>query len=621
MNRDPERRQRATSDVTSARRRGRTPVMEVLEGRTLLSGFYTGVSTVRPVESTGGLYTFSVSGPGLLNVKRAAHGQFAVTLLGTTAASTLNETLTLPRFHKTGGTLPIASIRVVSGSVGSIDLPDATLNGSITPLAGSLSALSLGAIGTNAQVNVGGTIANLSVGTVGTNARVNIGGTVNALNLGAVTLGPTGFFNLGGIGQSATVSSLELDGGRFQIGGDVTGPLNFGSMTLTKGGLFSAARDVTGKLTVGGNIALSTNGLISVGRNLAGLTVQGNLTVDPTGGEVLIGGTLANLTINGTLQGKGTSSPDLAVGLDISSFNVLGGVPDQGGVEHASVAAGKDILALNVARGIFNSLITAGVLIDGTGGPSSGNIGPDGVDAVFNSEILAGQEINNITIDGTVNSNYVFNSNSTGYPTRIIAGEDRAGNFISAGLIDKFQITGSMIDSVLAASVAPSGGDGMLPNFGYGVAPPVRSTVPGDGGFNTYDAPAGFIAGGTVGSPIDYPNYSERSYFNETALAGTFYDKAIDPTIDDFLLFGAINPSFASPPLSASSLQNSVTVVSGTSTNSSTTTVTPTQQNLPLPSKSTVLGGVISTPHGDNADYAGIFATDTRGVFVGTLPT
>ena len=97
--------------------------------------------------SDGGLYTFSVSGPGLLNVKHVAHGQFAVTLLGTTAASTLNETLTLPRFHKSGEILPIASIRVVSGSVGSINLPDASLNGSMTPLAGSLSSLSLGALG------------------------------------------------------------------------------------------------------------------------------------------------------------------------------------------------------------------------------------------------------------------------------------------------------------------------------------------------------------------------------------------------------------------------------------------------------------------------------------------
>lgn len=203
-----------------------------------------------------------------------------------------------------------------------------------------------------------------------------------------------------------------------------------------------------------------------------------------------------------------------------------------------------------------------------------------------------------------------------------MAGEDRAGNFTSAGLIDKFQITGSLIDSVLAASVAPSGGNGLLPASGYNAIPPVRSTVPGDGGYNTYDAPYGTIAGGTVGHPINYDNYTERSYYNETALPGTYYNKTIDPTIDDFILPGAINPSFASPPLSASALENNVTVTSGSSSsNNSITTVMPSQQTLPLPTKLTVLGGVISTAHGDNRDYAGIFAEDTSGVFVGTLPS
>ena len=75
-----------------------------------------------------------------------------------------------------------------------------------------------------------------------------------------------------------------------------------------------------------------------------------------------------------------------------------------------------------------------------------------------------------------------------------------------------------------------------------------------------------------------------------------------DPTIDDLILRGSINPSFASPPLPLASLSDPTT-------------------KLPLPTTSTVLGGVISTPHGDEADYAGLFAADTRGVFVGPLPS
>jgi len=43
---------------------------------------------------------------------------------------------------------------------------------------------------------------------------------------------------------------------------------------------------------------------------------------------------------------------------------------------------------------------------------------------------------------------------------------------------------------------------------------------------------------------------------------------------------------------------------------------------LPLPSKSTVLGSVITTKPGlAGTDYAGIFAANTNGVLVGPIPT
>src|SRR5262249_56650561 len=104
---------------------------------------------------------------------------------------------------------------------------------------------------------------------------------------------------------------------------------------------------------------------------------------------------------------------------------------------------------------------------------------------------------------------------------RITAGEDRAGNCTSGGVIDNFQITGALIDSVLAASVAPYGGDGSLPTFAYGAPPPVVGPPPGDLGNNTYDAPAGFIVGGTVAAPLKFPNFSELSYYNKTRLPAT----------------------------------------------------------------------------------------------------
>ncbi len=113
-----------------------------------------------------------------------------------------------------------------------------------------------------------------------------------------------------------------------------------------------------------------------------------------------------------------------------------------------------------------------------------------------------------------------------------------------------------------------------------------------------------------------YQNYTELSYLNGKQFPPgvTSYDTTLDPTIDDTILPGEINESFATPPPTAGPTTTTTSTTMGTTT----TTTTPTTP--PLPTKSTVWGGVISTPHGDNADFAGIFAADTSGVFVGTLP-
>jgi hypothetical protein len=221
------------------------------------------------------------------------------------------------------------------------------------------------------------------------------------------------------------------------------------------------------------------------------------------------------------------------------------------------------------------------------------NVSPDGPDAVFNSDIRAGVRIDHTTFNANVRSTFVSNPNSAGYPTRIVAGEDRAGTFSSGGVIDNFQITGELIDSVVAASVAPSGGNGTLPVGGYGQQTPPDGK-PGDLGFDTYDAPAGTTTVTLSGNPQPtvFTNWTELNYVDGKLTGVSYAANTVDPTVDDYIYPGSINPSFA--------------VAGG------------------LPSKSTVLGGVVSTSHGtlpDSADFAGLFAADTLGVFVGTLPT
>ena len=125
------------------------------------------------------------------------------------------------------------------------------------------------------------------------------------------------------------------------------------------------------------------------------------------------------------------------------------------------------------------------------------------------------------------------------------------------GNIDNFQITGALIDAVIAASVAPEGGDGNLAL--------ACSDVPGDG---TYDAPAGTL---TAPDGQKIPHFTPGSYDEFGRLIGYEYDTALDPVIDDCILPGAINPSFAPP-------------------------TPPAGEPIGLPTKSTVLGGVIKAP-------------------------
>ena len=314
---------------------------------------------------------------------------------------------------------------------------------------------------------------------------------------------------------------------------------------------------------------------------------------------------------------------------------------------------GKDIVGLNIQHGIFNSLITAGVLIDGSpqNSSSGGNIGPDGSDAIFDSQILAGVQIKNLLINGNVTSDYVTNPkpNPTGYPTRIVAGEvleNRApgrdsqggfpqGTFTSAGNIDNFQITGALIDSVLAASVAPYGGNGMLPyanGFSYSAPHPRRPLRAARDSTPTMLRPESSSAGLCVQhARAAFPNFSEVSYYNETEINNittlTRPPQPLFPPPGRLLQHWhlATRPStIPSCPARSTRASRSPPRIStrpmripgGPGTTTSTI-------KLSLPSKSTVLGGVISNPHrGPEAnDFAGIFADDTRGVFVGVLPT
>ena len=294
--------------------------------------------------------------------------------------------------------------------------------------------------------------------------------------------------------------------------------------------------------------------------------------MNPGASGIVVGGDVGSLSVGGIFRGQGSSSAiDLGVGLNLNGFTVLGGSSDQGGLQDANISVGKNINGLNIPHGIFRSWITAGVSINGGRAPSTG-IGADGITAILNSEIDAGTSISNLTIGGDVKSGFPT-GDTTGYPTRIIAGKVRstdvtqgpdAGTFLPNGSITGIAIDGALIDAVLAASVAPYGGTGTLPPpNAYGVQPPNPGPPPA--AFSNYQAPGGLTDNTT-------PNYSIRDVVAGQPVGPAHWGDGVVPHAT--ILTGG-------------------TIVA------------------------TVTGGVVSNAHDDQYDFAGLFAVNTVGVTSG----
>lgn len=535
------------------------PVLECLEGRQLLTVF-TGFSHVGRVLTPSGVFTIEISGPGILKAHPAGHGStdikalgtlrssriqpqasqgqgsVDIKVLGTTDQSTLTITQTRPRFHLPNGLMSINSLTIGSGQIGSIIANQSELDGPMTPLTTSLSDLELGAIGPNAQIDVNG-----NVGT---------------MTLGNVALGPGGHVIVSGdLTGAASIGSMSIVGGQFAIGNDSLAPISIpGNMTLSQNGLFSIGRDETGTLAVGGSVIPSSGGQIRVGRNLAALTVGGDVQSNPVASGIVVGGNLNQMLVTGIFHGQGsTTVSDLGVGLDLGNLTVLGGAAGAGGIQFAFINVQKSINQLTVPHGIFQSIIRAGVSTNNM------TVGADGTTALYNSEIDAGVSISNATFNGDVTSGFPT-GDSSGFPTRIIAGKLTDGTYVAGGTINNLVINGSLINSVLAASVAPYGGNGGLPTpVAYGGTS--TTSLPPQAGFSNYNAPGGLTD--------NAKNYSIRSVVGGVLDPTAVYDTANDPNIH------------------VTVLPNGTTDV-------------------------TVKGSVISTPHpnNDNFDFTGIFSAN-----------
>jgi hypothetical protein len=417
----------------------------------------------------------------------------------------------------------------------------------------------------------------------------------------------------GNLGQLTVKGSLDLgQTGHINVSNDLTSSFSVGRNLVLDGGHINIGRDLSGTVSVGGNLTVDDGGQFTVTRNLTSVSVGGNLQTSQRG-QINIGRNLGTLAVTGVVRGQG--SEDIVVGDDLGQLTVLGGGSGTWGLQGVNIDVTKNLQGLDIRNGMDDSLITAGYLING-GTPGAGsngwNVGPDGTVAVLDSQIRAGFEMRNITIGGDVKSDFPSNP-TTGGVTRIVAGEDKNGNFSAGGIIDNFQIVGNLIDSVLAASVAPSEGYyhqpagaievGFVSNPTTTIDTSPNNTIPVPTQPVTVTTGTTTNVGLVVSTPSGAPvNPTQLAQLQNSPLS-IFTAPPFANTPDTVLPNGSINPSFAPalqlvPPAADAGAE------------------------LPLPSKPTVLGSVITTsPHVDGTDYAGIFAANTNGVIVGPLPT
>ena len=330
------------------RRRRAVPLVESLECRRLLSG-YNGPSANLPVASRAGAFLIQVSGgPGVVKARPTANGAINLTAYGTTSASTITITQTVPRFHFRNRLLQIQSLNIRSGELGGLSAMPAELAGRMTPLVNSVTTFDIGALGAKAQVNINGSVGSMSVSNIelGPIGHVEISGDLNSLSQS----GPM------------TIGAVTLDGGRFTVGRDSLESIAIaGDLSITNGGLLAIGRDQDGSFSVNGSVDLATGGQILVGRNLGDLSVTGNLIVNPGGSGIAVKGAINGVKVDGYFQGQGgTSNPtaiDLGVGLNVSDLTILGGVSGQGGLINANIRGGGSVSGTNIVYGTYNSTI------------------------------------------------------------------------------------------------------------------------------------------------------------------------------------------------------------------------------------------------------------------------
>ena len=332
---------------------------------------------------------------------------------------------------------------LVTESIGHVAIHGTGMSGSLLGGAGSntgeISAVSIGSVSIDNQIQGGAGLDSGSILATGKLGSVTIGegifggsgtgsgaistGTGFGVNLGSLTITGGGITggkgaNSGQVGIGGTIGSVNLHGtavtgGTGASSGSIVATDNIGSISL--GSLLSVPKEGAGagEISTGGNLnsltfisstPVAVSGEVEVSGAVGSISVHGDVaggSADSTG-LFLISGGVNNFSISGALRGGGgNSSGAIFAGLDdtsvIGSLTISGGIFGGGGPDSGEVFGGG---------GIGKS--TIGDIIGG-GGQASGSIVSDGaLGAITVTGAATGVTTHGIIGGGGINSGQIF---------------------------------------------------------------------------------------------------------------------------------------------------------------------------------------------------------------------
>ena len=591
--------------------------MEPLEGRLLLSGT-PGVSQVTYQNAS---YTVALAGPGQIKLHKSGTS-YSIALTATTSSSSVVVVQNSITSKYNGSLLPLSGLTVGSGQLGQF--------------------LGAGAVDLTGTIQSSQPIQALQLGQVGPATRIIASGGLGSLLVtGDLHLGPKGKIQVtGDLSGGLQAGSLELAGGQISVGHNLAGLVS-GSVALTASGSLSVGNN-SGGIMVSGTLLVDQGSSIVVGQDLAGLAASEGLTV-ASGGRISVGRDLTGLVSSGS--NATIDAGQIAVGRDLVGAVTIAGslaLADQG-----NLTVGRDLVGaftvggnlalsvggmIDVARNVDGGLNVGGNLGFLTGGSMTvggefdglsvtGQIFGQGTTAV---DLTVGLDLNNWTVLGGVagqGSVSAFN---------LDVRKDINGITIAHGLFNDYLTAGVILTGgTSGGTVGPDGAVAVFDTViraGLGIS---NLNFAGDVESDRPTNPSGGLTRIVAGEDRS-GHFELGSGIIGLTIAGSLIDAVLAAGVEPFGGNGSLSLTpvpapgpgelgVYGPPNGGAFANYGMPFLAPPFAAGTQDLILPGSINLPFAQSKTISisGVVITTKVANGSDYAGVYASNTAGIFLG----